>query len=104
LKLKMKVAIIPIDGGEPVKMLDTPGARHHWSLQWTPDGRGLLFAQTLPGSATIWRLPLNGQPPEKILDITPGQIMDFAWSRDGQQFVYARATSSKDVVSITGFK
>lgn len=101
---KMKVAIVSIDGGEPIKLLENTYARHHWSLQWAPDGRGLLYVQTLPGSASIWRLPLNNDAPEKVLQVPSGQIIDFTWSRDGKQFVYTRAVSNKDLVSITGFR
>ncbi|HEX7333361.1 MAG TPA: winged helix-turn-helix domain-containing protein [Pyrinomonadaceae bacterium] len=100
---KMKVAIFSIDGGEPIKVLETTYPKHHWSLQWAPDGRGLLYVQTLPGSASIWRLPLSNEAPEKVLQV-PGQIIDFTWSRDGKQFVYTRAVSNKDLVSITGFR
>jgi Tol biopolymer transport system component len=85
-------------------LLEPPRANHHWSLQWTPDGRALLYVQTYSDSAGIWRIPLSGDPPKKVLDVAPGRILDFAWSKDGKQFACARALANKDVVLITDFR
>ena len=103
VRSRMNVAIIPFDGGEPVKILETPDGKHHWSLQWSPDGRGLLHVQARRVSSTIWRLPLDNGPSEKILDVA-GQIVDFAISPDGKDLIYARAILNSDVVVVTGFK
>lgn len=101
---KMKLAVIPFEGGEPLQLLDPPRSNHHWSLQWTPDGRGLLYVQTQSDSAHIWRIPLSGDPPERVMSFASGHILDFAWSKDGSQFACARALTNKDVVSLTGFR
>lgn len=101
---RMKLAIIPIEGGPPIKTLEPPRSNHHWSLQWTPDGRGLLYVQTHSDAASIWRIPVAGGAAEKVVHFPSGQILDFAWSADGRRFACARAIASKDVVTITGFR
>lgn len=101
---RMKLAIIPIEGGEPLKTFDPPRSSHHWSLQWSPDGRGLLYVQTQTDAASIWRIPLNGRPPEKVVHFPSSRILDFAWTADGRRFVCARAVANRDVVAITDFR
>lgn len=101
---RMKLAVIPIEGGPPVRTLEPPRSGHHWSLQWTPDGRGLLYVQTHSDAAIIWRIPFAGGPAEKVFHFPSGQILDFAWSADGRRFACARAVANKDVVTITGFR
>jgi hypothetical protein len=75
-KPQMGVAIIPVEGGAPVKLLDLPVDR---LLRWMPDGRALAYIDHR--DQNVWAQPL-----------------------DGMQLALARGTQTSDVVMITDFK
>lgn len=94
----IKIAIIPFEGGEPIKTLDI------WSrVSWTPDGRALAYIDPRDPS-NISSLPLDGGPPRKLTDFKSDRIFSFAWSRDGKQLALARGTLSNDVILISDFR
>src|SRR5207253_6587451 len=35
---KRKAAIIPVEGGEPIKTFDLPATATYYFIEWTPDG------------------------------------------------------------------
>jgi Tol biopolymer transport system component len=47
-----KLALIPFDGGEPLKLFDLPAGSDTVSLQWLPDGRALTTLSTMAESLT----------------------------------------------------
>jgi len=73
-------------------------------VQWTPDDQAIAYVDTT--RANIWSLPLDGSPPLKITHFTetvPGRaIADYAWSRDGQHLAIVRATTTEDIVLLSG--
>jgi Tol biopolymer transport system component/serine/threonine protein kinase len=99
---KTKVAIIPSEGGAPVKILDyTPAPPPNQGLQWTPDDSSLIYQDGRQGGANLWRLPLNGGPARQLTDFKSEQIWNFYFTRDGRQLVCARGTTTSDVVMIS---
>jgi serine/threonine protein kinase/Tol biopolymer transport system component len=71
-------------------------------LRWTPDGHGVAYAG--PGS-NLWVLPLDGTPARQLTRFSDGRaIVDFAWSRDGQQLAVARGTVTDDIVLFSGLQ
>lgn len=92
---KLKLAVFPIDGGEPKHLFDVPVDLNYEKLRWTPDGRSLVYAFY---NSTAWRQPLTGGAPEKFLEF-PGEIINaFGWSSDGKQFAVAHGQELRDVV------
>ena len=94
----VRLAIIPFDGGEPVKMLDLAGA------VWAPDGRGFVRVDNRGGADNIWEWPMDGGKPRPLTDFTSERIFDFAFSRDGKHLALHRGTVSTDVVLIKIFR
>jgi Tol biopolymer transport system component len=95
-----RIAIIPFEGGAPVKMLDT-GEPIDLPLHWSADDRAILYA-TLRGAASkLWTQPLDGGPPKQLADFNPDQLFSFALSTDGRQLAFARGTVSRDIILIT---
>jgi Tol biopolymer transport system component len=107
---KRKVVIIPIEGGAPVKTLDftpTPLFGSWGSLRWSPDGRSLFYADRSQGGVNLWRLPIDGSPPQPITrfsDFKTERILSFDLTRDGKQFILARGGSVAEVVLISEVK
>lgn len=99
-----KVAIIPADGGQPLKTFDIPTPFIiEPGFQWTPDGRALTYVDTRGGVSNIWSQPVVGGPRKQITDFKSDEIASFALSRDGQ-FAISRGTETGDVVLITNLR
>lgn len=100
-KAPWKLAIIPFDGGPPVKTFDVPKDVDFQSLvRWTPDGRALAYITNRDGISNIWIQPLDGSPSKQATDFKSDQIFWFDWSRDGRQLGVSRGAVTSDVVLI----
>lgn len=97
-----RLAIIPFEGGKPLKILDLPG--NGQNVRWSPDGRSLSYLDTRGGVTNIWSLPLDGTAPKQLTGFKTDQIYNFKWSADGKQLVLARGTITSDVVLIRDFR
>ncbi|MBV9924432.1 MAG: PD40 domain-containing protein [Acidobacteria bacterium] len=96
-----KLAVIPFDGGEPVKVFDRPRTTFvEAGIQWTPDGRALSFIDNRDGVSNVWMQPLDGSPPKQLTNFTSETIFRFAWSPDGKMIVAERGTETGDIVLI----
>jgi TolB protein len=102
-KSTWRYAIIPFEGGEPVKVFDLVGKQGNF--RWSPDGRSLNYLRDTQGGVTnVWSLPLDDKPPKQLTDFKTDQIYNFAWSADGKNLVLSRGTTTSDVVLIKDFK
>ncbi|MDQ3252931.1 MAG: hypothetical protein M3R15_03325, partial [Acidobacteriota bacterium] len=97
-----KVAIIPFEGGQPVRVFDL--STISGILRWTPDGRTLAYINTQRGVSNIWSQPIDGGAPKQLTDFTADQIFGFDWSPDGKQLAIARGNVTKDVILLRGFR
>ncbi len=95
---KLKLAVFPIDGGEPLYLFDSALDLPYEKLRWSPDNQSLVYAFY---NSTAWKQTLSGGAPEKFLEF-PGEIINaFAWSSDGKQFAVAHGQEMRDVVLFT---
>jgi serine/threonine protein kinase/Tol biopolymer transport system component len=100
-KAPWRLAIIPFDGGPPVKTFEVPQNVLFASLvRWTPDGLGLAYITSRGGTSNIWIQPLDGSPPKQLTNFTSDQIFWFEWSSDGRQLGVSRGAVTSDVVMI----
>ncbi|MBA3569453.1 MAG: serine/threonine-protein kinase [Pyrinomonadaceae bacterium] len=98
-----KIAIIPSDGGPPVKVFNIP--IFPWQrIRWTHDGSALTYVDVRSGISNIWSQPLDGGPPRQVTDFRADQIFSFDWSHDGKQLVCERGVETNDVVLISDYK
>jgi Tol biopolymer transport system component len=63
----------------------------------------LQYILTREGVGNLWEQPLAGGPPRQLTHFKTDQIIDFAWSRDGTQVVFARGNQNSNVVLISNF-
>jgi eukaryotic-like serine/threonine-protein kinase len=102
---KYRVAILPIEGGQPTKFFDLPRSASLPSpVRWSPDGRSLHYIDTRDGVSNIWYQPVDGGQPKQLTDFKSELIGDFAWSRDGRQLALTRGTETNDAIMISDFK
>jgi eukaryotic-like serine/threonine-protein kinase len=97
-----KLAMIPAEGGPPVKVLSAPGVV--WGLVWSPDGQSLQYSFSRNGAYNIWEQPLTGGEPRRLTNFSSGVIFDFHWSHDGKRLLMARGEVSSDAALLSNLR
>jgi eukaryotic-like serine/threonine-protein kinase len=100
----VKRAIVPLDGGQPVKVFDLPAEVESRNFRWTADGRALIYTGTRNGIYNVWTQPLDDSPPKQLTNFNSDQIFRFDFSGDGYGFALARGFESSDAVMINNFR
>ncbi|MGI9165856.1 MAG: hypothetical protein ACR2G5_05645 [Pyrinomonadaceae bacterium] len=106
-----KMAVVTFEGVAPVRTFDLPvssGTSLYESgftllyrgFHWSPDGRALVYVNTLAGVSNLWSQPLDGGAAKQITNFKSDLILNFAYSRDGHQLAVARGSQSRDAVLI----
>ena len=100
-----RIAIIPFDGGPPVKTFNFTASGTVLSLlQWAVDGKSVLYTVNANNVSNIWRQSIDGGSPKQITDFKEMLMTSFAWSRDGKQLACARGNLMRDAILITDLK
>jgi eukaryotic-like serine/threonine-protein kinase len=95
---RTKLAIIPIAGGQPMKLFNVAGdAAFHIGFRWTPDGAAITYRDWVNG---IWRQPVAGGEAQRLAGLPEEKVFPYAWSHDGRLFAFARGAQPRDVVLI----
>lgn len=94
----LKIAVIAIDGGAPLKLLDVFPTANIDILAWTPDSHALVYSDTRNGVSNLWARSLEGGPAQQLTDFKSDRIYMFDFSRDGKSLALARGNSTTDVV------
>jgi Tol biopolymer transport system component/DNA-binding winged helix-turn-helix (wHTH) protein len=89
-------SVVPVEGGEPVKVAQLNATR----LQWTPDSKSIVYIDSKSGVSNLWSQELKGEAPRQITNFTSGLIFDFAISQDGKELILARGSVNSDVILI----
>ena len=104
MNAQWKVALLSINGGDPERLVELPGADVSFPVRWTPDGKGLSFVATRNGVSNVFMQPLEGGEVKQLTQFTDEQIFWFDWSRDGKQLACSRGRITNDVVLISDLK
>lgn len=99
-----KIAIIPIEGGKPIKTFDFPAIVKTRLFRWSSDGKSLIYIDRTSQTHNLWEQPLDGSPPKQLTFFESGQIWKFELAKDGQSFILSRGNESSDVLMISDFK
>jgi Tol biopolymer transport system component len=100
-----QLLILSFETGQVVKVLEVPQSSQSTSnLQWSGDGRAVMFVDVKSGVANIWSQPIDGGAPKQLTSFKSDLITSFAWSRDGKELVCSRGSVTSDVVLITDIK
>ena len=98
-----RYAIFPIEGGDPVKVIDLPQIEGN-DFRWSPDGKSLSYTVVSNGVANVWNYPLDGGPPKQITSFKNDLIFNFKWAPNGRDMIMARGNRISDVVLIHDFR
>ena len=104
-KKNWKIAIVPFDGGPPVKLFDVrPSPISFAPLPWTGDGNSLMYLDRKNGVSNIMQLTIESGESRQMTNFTSDRIFYFDWSRDGKRLAIARGRVNEDVVLISDLK
>jgi eukaryotic-like serine/threonine-protein kinase len=99
-----RIAIISADGGEPLStFVFQPPGTIQTTLQWSVDGKALLYTGNTNNVTNIWRQSIDGGAPKQITDFKDSFMTGFAWSRDGK-LVCSRGIFNRDAVIVSEVK
>jgi len=100
---KWRIAILPIEGGAPTKLIDQPPNLFS-RPKWSPDGRALTFLGDDGSANNIYSLPLDGGgQPKPLTNFKSDWIGTFSWTRDGK-LILGRGPTVDDVVLIKDYR
>lgn len=100
-----RIAVMSFDGGPNLKVFEiAPGGTVSAVIQWSGDGKSILFSATSNNTSNIWSQPIDGGPPKQITDFKDLLMTGFAWSHDGKQLACTRGTLLRDAILITDLK
>ena len=98
------LAVIPSDGGPPLKMF--PVVQFAWSYRaprWSPGGDALIFSKTESSVGNLWKQNLSDGTLSRVTDFKSDTIFNYVFSRDGKRLIIARGKYVGDVVVIKNF-
>jgi len=98
-----RIVTMPVEGGDLREMLSfeadqMPSAL--WSLTWSPDGRHLYYMALYENAPhQLWRLPVAGGPPQKILEVDPALNIpvNLSFHPDGRRFAFDAQKNGAEV-------
>jgi Tol biopolymer transport system component/DNA-binding winged helix-turn-helix (wHTH) protein len=90
--------------GDGSLMREMTAAADASDLQWSRDGKALIFSSQADRSQQFWSQPLGGGPPVRIGDPLPGDVLHVGWSRDASRIVYLRRELKADAALISNFR
>jgi serine/threonine protein kinase/Tol biopolymer transport system component len=96
---QLGIALVPFEGGQPVKVFTLPSS----NVRWSPDGTALTYVDSRSGVSNIWSQPVDGGQPVQLTNFKSDLIFAFEWSRDGRQLACARGIVTSDAVLFSNF-
>lgn len=100
-----KIAIVPAEGGQPIKVLDAPPGTHiSRGPIWTPDDSGITVVFAEGEKQNLWLLPVDGGPGKRMTNFEVPGTARREYSRDGKRIALIRAEGIGNAIMITNFR
>jgi eukaryotic-like serine/threonine-protein kinase len=100
-----RVAVVNFADGSLVTTLTFgPSSTVPTLIQWSADGKSILYTVNRESVSNVWSQPLSGGEPKQITFFRDGLMTGFAWSRDGKLFAATRGSLLRDAVLITDLR
>jgi Tol biopolymer transport system component len=104
-----KINVVNFDGGARYRTFDLPvssstnyfDSLSYRGFHWGPDGRGIVYIDTISGVSNLWSQPMDGGPARKLTDFKSDRIYSFAYAHDGRTLALARGGDTPDAVLIS---
>jgi serine/threonine protein kinase/Tol biopolymer transport system component len=104
---KLELAVLPVEGGRPIKWFSLPDGitappdLAFPQFRWSPDSRSILYVNTEKSVSNLWRQQITGGLPKQLTSFTSDRIFWFDVSPSSGEFVYASGQYLHDGVLIT---
>jgi len=88
---------LPVEGGKPKQLTQTPAMVLNGFPRWSPDGKSIAYVRARAdkvysigfGEVNIYTIPLNGGDPKVLtMDSDSVKYCPIAWSPDGKRIAY----------------
>ena len=100
-----RVAVINFADNTPVATFNFgPSSTVPTLIQWSPDGKSILYSVNRSGVSNVWGQPVEGGSPKQLTFFKDSLMTGFAWSRDGKMFAATRGALMRDAVLITDLR
>ena len=97
---KAVLRILSFEAGRPLKTFDLAAPTFSSNrIQWTRDGKAVIYGTEHDGVTSIFRQPLSGDVPAVVMQFED-ELADFSYSQDGQSLAVARGGWQHDIVLI----
>ncbi len=84
------IYLIPVAGGQPVPIADTPHGES--APRWRPDGAWIGYLSNESGSSQLWEVRADGAERRQVSDIEGG-ISNFLYSPTGRHVSFTRSVT-----------
>jgi len=104
---KTVLNIVSLAGGETIKVYALPEENARVSaLKWSPDGKNLVYslANSEFKNNALWLQPLDGKPPQRIVELGSAEINSLALAPDGKTFAFVQGEWRHDAVFLKGLR
>ncbi|HWP55632.1 MAG TPA: hypothetical protein VN476_16000, partial [Pyrinomonadaceae bacterium] len=91
----VRLAVMSSVGGNAIRTFDVPNTMYATEIEWTPDGKALLYRDGFRG---VWRQQLDGQKPEPAKGFEDKEVYQLAWSPDGKSLAYSTGARMQEIV------
>ena len=104
-QLWTRLAIVPAEGGEPIKVFDVP-ANTNTSRGpiWTPDDRGITLVVASGQLQNLWLQSVDGGEGKAMTKFELPGVARREYSRDGKRIAIVRAEGIGNAIMITDFR
>jgi Tol biopolymer transport system component len=100
-----RLAIIPAEGGEPIKIFDAPtNVNIVRGPIWTPDDNGITMIVAPGEKQNLWLQPIDGSPGKAMTDFDVPGVARREYSRDGKRIAIVRAEGLGNAIMITDYR
>jgi serine/threonine protein kinase len=96
-----KVALLEVSTTpSPPHLIEADERISSGGLNFTPDGKAVVYPIRENGVDNLWMQPLDGSRSRQITSFDSEQILNFRWSPDGRSLCVLRSHTDSDVVLI----
>ena len=92
-------SLVSLASGQIARTFDYD-PRHNGVLQFSPDGKGIVYPIRDKGVDNLWMQPLEGGSGRQITNYTSLKIYSYQWSHDGKRLALVRGDTPSDLVLI----
>ena len=93
-----RIALVPTDQGAAPKLVEFQRPRVTTLIQFSRDGKSLVYVVRENGVDNLWQQPLDGSPGKPLTSFKAEHIWDYHWSPDGSKLAMVRGHTDSDVV------